>query len=92
MKDYPKAKNSIFFDQSKDVTKVLNLSEARRPKQEEKRTTINLPTRMIEMLDKEARRLGVGRQALIKLWIAERLGQSASNQLLRRDEHRPRNG
>ena len=79
------------FDQSKDITKVLELSEARRPKQEQKRIAINLPTWMTEMLDKEARRLGVTRQVLIKLWIAERVGQSVSDQSSKRDEHRPRN-
>jgi hypothetical protein len=41
------------FDQGKDVRKVLDLSEARRSNQEQKRISINLPTWMIERLDKE---------------------------------------
>jgi hypothetical protein len=68
------------FDQGKDVTSALNLSKARRPKQEQRRVNVDFPTWMIEMLDKEAGRLGVTRQSIIKVWLAERLEQSASNQ------------
>lgn len=68
------------FDQGKDVSAVLDLSKARRPKQEQKRVNVDFPTWMIEMLDKEAGRLGVTRQSIIKVWLAERLEQSASNQ------------
>jgi hypothetical protein len=64
------------FDQGKDVTKVLDLSKARRPKQEQKRVNVDFPTWMIEMLDKEASRLGVTRQSIIKVWLAERLERS----------------
>jgi hypothetical protein len=67
------------FDQGKDVTKVLELSKARRPKQEQKRVNVDFPTWMIEMLDKEASRLGVTRQSIIKVWLAERLERSASD-------------
>lgn len=68
------------FDQGKDVTGALNLSKARRPKQQQKRVNVDFPTWMIESLDKEAGRLGVTRQSIIKVWLAERLEQSASNQ------------
>jgi hypothetical protein len=81
-------KFDLDFDQGKDVTKVLELSEARRPKHQQKRIPIDLPTRMIEMLDREARRLGVTHQALIKLWVAERLEQSSSNQSSQQGGHR----
>ncbi len=64
------------FDQGKDITSALDLSKARRPKQEIKRVNVDFPTWMIEMLDKEARRLGVTRQSIIKVWLAERLEQS----------------
>jgi hypothetical protein len=67
------------FDQGKDVTKVLDLSKARRPKQEQKRVNVDFPTWMIEMLDKEASRLGVTRQSIIKVWLAERLERSTSD-------------
>jgi hypothetical protein len=68
------------FDQGKDVTGVLDLSKARRPNEEQRRVNVDFPTWMIEMLDREARRLGVTRQSIIKIWLAERLEQSASNQ------------
>ena len=63
------------FDQGKNITSALDLSKARRPKQERKRVNVDFPTWMIEMLDKEARRLGVTRQSIIKVWLAERLEQ-----------------
>ena len=59
------------FDQGKDVSRALDLSKARRPKQ--KRVNVDFPIWMVEMLDKEARRLGVTRQSIIKIWLAERL-------------------
>lgn len=73
------------FDQGKDVTGALNLSKARRPKQQQRRVNVDFPTWMIESLDKEAGRLGVTRQSIIKVWLAERLEQSASNQSVQTD-------
>ena len=67
------------FDNVKDVSGVLDLSKARRPLREQKRVNVDFPTWMIESLDKEASRLGVTRQSIIKVWLAERLEQSASN-------------
>jgi len=72
------------FDQGKDVTGSLDLAKARRPKQAQKRVNVDFPTWMIEMLDKEAGRLGVTRQSIIKVWLAERLEQSVSNQAVQR--------
>jgi hypothetical protein len=68
------------FDWGKDVTKALELSKARRPKQEQKRINVDFSIWMIEMLDREASRLGVSRRYIIKVWLAERLEQSASVQ------------
>ncbi len=62
------------FDDGKDITKYLDVSKARRPEQEQKRVNVDFPIWMIHSLDKEARRLGVPRQSIIKVWIAERLG------------------
>jgi len=61
------------FDEGKDVSKYLNISEARRPGQEQKRVNVDFPLWMIHLLDKEAKRLGVTRQSVIKVWLAERL-------------------
>jgi hypothetical protein len=67
------------FDSGKDITSALDLSRARRPQQEQKRVNVDFPTWMIESLDREASRLGVTRQSIIKVWLAERLEQTASN-------------
>jgi len=69
-----KAKNlDKKFDEGKDITKYLDLSKMRRPKQEQKRVNVDFPVWMIHSLDKEARRLGVPRQSVIKIWLAEKL-------------------
>jgi hypothetical protein len=61
------------FDKGEDISKYLDLSKARRPEQEQKRVNVDFPLWMIHLLDKEARRLGVPRQSIIKVWVAERL-------------------
>jgi hypothetical protein len=61
------------FNNNEDITKYLDVSKARRPVQEQKRVNVDFPTWMIRSLDKEAKRLGVPRQSIIKVWIAERL-------------------
>jgi len=68
------------FNSGKDVTSMLDMSKARRPLQEQKRVNVDFPTWMIESLDREASRLGVTRQSIIKVWLAERLEQTASNE------------
>jgi len=61
------------FDAGADITEYLDLSKARRPKQEQKRVNVDFPIWMIQSLDREAKRLGVPRQSLIKVLIAEHL-------------------
>jgi macrodomain Ter protein organizer (MatP/YcbG family) len=61
------------FDKGEDITKYLDLSRVTKPGQEQKRVNVDFPVWMIHRLDREARRLGVPRQSLIKIWIAERL-------------------
>ncbi len=61
------------FDAGQDITEFLDLSKAIRPGQEQKRVNVDFPVWMIHRLDKEAKRLGVPRQSIIKIWIAERL-------------------
>ena len=67
-KDFDKA-----FDSGEDITKYLDLSKARRPEQEQKRVNVDFPVWMIHSLDREAKRLGVPRQSLIKVLIAQHL-------------------
>lgn len=61
------------FDEGEDISKYLDLTKARRPEQEQKKVNVDFPFWMIQLLDKEARRLGVPRQSIIKVWVAERL-------------------
>ena len=61
------------FEAQKDITKYLALSKGSRPGQDQRRVNVDFPVWMIESLDKEAKRLGVTRQSIIKIWIAERL-------------------
>lgn len=65
------------FDEGGDVTAYLDVTKARRPEQEQKRVNVDFPLWMIRQLDKEARRLVVPRQAIIKAWVAERLEKVA---------------
>jgi hypothetical protein len=66
------------FDRGDDVTDHLDLSAARRPAREAKRVNVDFPVWMVESLDREASRLGVTRQSIIKLWIADRLEKVGS--------------
>ena len=61
------------FDAGEGITGDLDLDGLRRPALEQRRVNVDFPSWMIESLDREARRLGVTRQSIIKLWIAERL-------------------
>lgn len=61
------------FDENLDVTESLDLSKASRPNQEQKRVNVDFPYWMVIALDKEAGRLGITRQALVKFWIAQQL-------------------
>ena len=69
-----KAKNlEKMFDEGKDITPHLVLSNVRRPGHEQRRVNVDFPNWIIESLDAQASRLGVTRQSIIKMWIAERL-------------------
>ncbi len=61
------------FDAGTDLLPHLDLSTLRRPNLEQKRVNVDLPIWMIENLDREADRVGVTRQSIIKVWLAERL-------------------
>jgi hypothetical protein len=61
------------FESGVDITRHLDLGKARRLGQEQRRVNVDFPAWMIESLDREARRLGVTRQSIIKVWIAERI-------------------
>ena len=65
------------FDEGEDISRYLDISKARRPVQEQKRVNVDFPLWMIQQLDKEAKRLGVPRQSIIKVWVAERLEKAS---------------
>lgn len=65
------------FDAGEDVSKYLDMAGARRPGQEQKRVNVDFPLWMVRLLDKEAKRLGVPRQSIIKVWVAERLEKAS---------------
>ena len=60
-------------DAGEDISGFVDWSRARRPGREVRRVNVDFPAWVVEALDREAGRLGVTRQALIKMWIAERL-------------------
>jgi hypothetical protein len=61
------------FDAGEDVTSMLDLVRAHRPGLEAKRVNVDFPAWMVQSLDREARKLGVTRQSLIKMWLADKL-------------------
>ena len=62
------------FEAGDDLSAVLDWSMAKRPNDQARRVNVDFPAWVVEGLDKQARHLGVTRQSLIKMWIAERLG------------------
>ncbi len=66
------------FDESESVIGALDLASARKPNLDQRRVNVDFPIWMIEALDRTARRLGVTRQSVIKMWLAERLEREAA--------------
>lgn len=74
------------FDQNKkDIIDDLDLSTARRANQEQKRINVDFPAWVVESLDREAARIGVTRQSIIKVWLVERLRAEAAKKPLNGD-------
>jgi hypothetical protein len=59
------------FDEGVEILEYFDLNSAKRPGLDTKRVNVDFPVWMVEALDKEAKRLGVHRQAVIKTWIAQ---------------------
>ncbi len=76
-----KAKNfdKKFDDNKQDLIDDLDLSTIKRPNQRQKRINVDFPSWVIDSLDREASRVGVTRQSIIKLWLVERLEEKAAN-------------
>jgi hypothetical protein len=78
MKRWRFMKAKIFdrkFDAGVKIVDQLDLSRARRVGTDARRVNVDFPAWMVDSLDREARRIGVTRQSLIKLWLADKLGQ-----------------
>ena len=73
------------FDAGEDITDFMDLSTLRRPNQERvaRRISMDVPEEMVRGLDKAAERMGVNRQAVIKIWLTERLDQEAEREMAR---------
>jgi hypothetical protein len=65
------------FDAGADISEFVDRSKMRCPGREIRRANVDFPSWVVEALDREAERLGVTRQALVKLWISERLCKAA---------------
>ncbi|MDQ6953925.1 MAG: CopG family transcriptional regulator [Mariprofundaceae bacterium] len=78
-----KAKNfdKKFDDNKQDIIDDLDLSTIKRPNQKQKRINVDFPSWVIDSLDREAGRIGVTRQSIIKLWLVERLEERAANRV-----------
>jgi len=68
-----------FDDNKNDIIDDLDLSTVKRPNQSQKRINVDFPSWVIDSLDREASRVGVTRQSIIKLWLVERLEEKAAN-------------
>ncbi len=67
------------FDNGEDITTHLDLSTKKRPGLKQRRVNVDFPDWIIETLDREASRIGVTRQSIIKVWIAERIKEEAGS-------------
>lgn len=67
----------LFDEGSDEIDQYLDWSNVRRPGLEAKRVNVDFPQWMVARLDAEAKRRGVTRQALIKMWLAEKLDRAA---------------
>lgn len=67
------------FDRGENIIGSLDLSTVRRVSQEQRRVNVDFPSWMVDALDREAKKLGVTRQSVIKVWLAERLETTPSN-------------
>ena len=65
------------FDQGVDITEYLELDKTDRPGLKQRRVSVDFPAWMVQELDREASRLGITRQSVIKFWISEKLHPSA---------------
>ncbi|MFH1066761.1 MAG: hypothetical protein V1746_02520 [bacterium] len=61
------------FDEGADISAYIDWKKATRPGLQPDRVNVDLPRWTIDALDREAERVGVSRQAIIKTWLVQRL-------------------
>ncbi len=66
------------FEKGENISHLINWSKAKHPNLEAKRVNVDFPTWMVEAIDREAHKLGITRQALIKFWLAAKLEHDKS--------------
>ena len=73
------------FDNGDDITVYMEMSTVTRPNQERaaRRISMDIPEEIVRGLDRAAKRMGVNRQAVIKIWLTERLDQETERELAR---------
>jgi predicted DNA binding CopG/RHH family protein len=73
------------FDNGEDISeyldfaKAIRLKDTKQLKTDTKKVNVDFPEWIIEALDEEAKKIGVTRQSIIKVWIAQRLKEEASH-------------
>jgi hypothetical protein len=67
------------FDAGEDISAYLDWNQATRPGLEQRRVNVDLPDWMIASLDREAKRVGVTRQSIVKVWLTERIKAEAAS-------------
>lgn len=65
------------FDEGENIDEYIDWSSAKQINKEKKRVNVDFPGGMLRRLDAEAAKRGVTRQALIKMWLADRLDSAA---------------
>jgi hypothetical protein len=66
------------FEAGEDIMTYMDLSGKKRPGIEQRRITVDFPVWMIHQLDKEAIRLGITRQSIIKMWISQKIAERSA--------------
>ncbi|WP_425390084.1 type II toxin-antitoxin system BrnA family antitoxin [Ekhidna sp.] len=73
--EYESEIDRIFDEGKEDVLHFFDTENVRHPNWEQKRVNVDIPQWMINSLDRESKRIGVTRQSLIKMWLADKLEQ-----------------
>ena len=68
--------DELFDSGSNEIDKHLDWDKAQRPGREVQRVNVDFPVDLLRAIDREARRIGVTRQAFIKLRLADTLTPS----------------